>query len=190
MSLLLYSSGTVSVFALEVAAAASRSESRQLQQQARAELLAAVLPDYIISHTPAGAPICLLPDSGVGGCHLPSISITHCPTLVAVAIDTSGRAIGLDAEPLSRAAQLRRVLPKFLSDKQISSLPDRESATLTAAWTAKEALYKLLSVSGAPRVSPSLADLPLIPPLPYASRLLTHADTLLTLIFTLTPNYQ
>lgn len=71
-----------------------------------------------------------------------NVSISHSAHFVALAVHHSVR-IGIDIEE-PRVEQLRRVISKFLSEKELPLWSDR----LLAAWTCKEAVFKAAGVPG------------------------------------------
>lgn len=86
-----------------------------------------------ISHNPNGAPFI------TGAPHI-FISISHSSSLVAVAIDNR-RPVGIDIEE-NRSRQLAKVAPRVLNEAELeyySAMP----GGLLAAWTMKEALFKI-----------------------------------------------
>lgn len=96
--------------------------------------------DIPLWHTPEGAP-CI--DKGY-------ISVSHTTTHVAVAYHPH-RRVGIDIETVGTKAT--RVYRRFLSDAEITSLPDdgdstpetgfRRTLAIHTAWSVKEALYKI-----------------------------------------------
>lgn len=76
--------------------------------------------------------------------HNCNLSISHSKRFVIVAISTLN--IGIDIETLS--TQVLRVRTKFLCEQEMSNITDNDIEANTAAWTAKEALYKAIGVRG------------------------------------------
>ena len=87
-----------------------------------------------VLHQADGSPI-------LAGSNL-NVSISHSHHFVALAVHPSLR-IGIDIEE-PRMEQLRRVIAKFLSEKEVPLWDDR----LLAAWTCKEAVFKAAGVQG------------------------------------------
>lgn len=86
------------------------------------------------------------------------ISITHTNNFFAVAslpktpeLSLNGfslrTAMGIDAEPLDRE-QVIKVRSKFLSEEELTLIPEKDLIKNVQAWTAKEALYKAAFTSG------------------------------------------
>jgi len=90
----------------------------------------------IVNHHSNGAPYL-----GTPNCN---ISISHSKRYVIVAISMLN--IGIDIETLS--PQVLRVRTKFLCEQEMSDITDNDIEINTAAWTAKEALYKAIGVRG------------------------------------------
>lgn len=107
----------------------------------------AVPARFGVAHTPEGIPF--LEVQGGGDDPLPSISVSHSRSLVAVAVAPSGCPVGVDAETTGRDRQLRRVAPRFLSGAQLPRW-SADPAMLLRAWTLKEALYKAALTPGMP----------------------------------------
>lgn len=105
---------------------------------------------HAVTHNPDGSP--RLVDT-VCGCT--TLSISHCSSLVVIAIDKKGRAIGIDAETSNRLHQLHKIATRILSPKQL----ERWGDNLLRAWTIKEALYKAIGIPGI-----ALKDIPLPEP--------------------------
>ncbi|MGM9811413.1 MAG: 4'-phosphopantetheinyl transferase family protein [Muribaculaceae bacterium] len=89
-----------------------------------------------INHTPTGAPY--IADSTL------NISISHTRGYVAMAI--SRRGIGIDIEHFSE--KVLRVRQRFLSQAEARHIAADNIALNTAAWTAKEAIYKAALTPG------------------------------------------
>lgn len=70
------------------------------------------------------------------------VSISHSAHFVALAVHPTER-IGIDIEE-PRLEQLRRVIAKFLSERELPLWDER----LLAAWTCKEAVFKAAGVPG------------------------------------------
>ncbi|MDE6528414.1 MAG: 4'-phosphopantetheinyl transferase superfamily protein, partial [Muribaculaceae bacterium] len=94
-----------------------------------------------LEHLPSGAPV-------LEGIDM-SVSVSHCPGAVCVAVGPSGCRIGIDAESRLRGAQLQRVAAKFLAPAQ-REVWGTDAEALLKAWTIKEALYKAASTAGLP----------------------------------------
>lgn len=78
------------------------------------------------------------------------ISISHSRRFAAIALDGETR-IGIDIEE-PRIEQLRRVISKFLTEREMPQWGER----LLAAWTAKEAVFK---AAGVPTIGLASIDL-------------------------------
>lgn len=93
-----------------------------------------------ISHTHTGAPyIEDRPDM--------HISVSHSQAFAAVAIAPKSRTpLGIDIENRNRG-QLRKVCPRILNDKELEAAQTM-SEGYAKAWTAKEAVYKALGLTG------------------------------------------
>lgn len=90
-----------------------------------------------ICHDPIGSPY--IPD------YDGHISISHCRDMAVAALDS--HPVGIDVE--TWRDQLIRVAPRFLTPRErqwAGTDPER----LLRAWTAKEAIYKLLHTPGLP----------------------------------------
>lgn len=73
-------------------------------------------------------------------------NLSHCDDLALIAISTSG-PLGIDVEPLARAASLTGCESTFCHPQEIAALPDQHDARsrrLLEIWTAKEAFLKAL----------------------------------------------
>lgn len=68
------------------------------------------------------------------------ISISHCRELAGVAVSSRGK-VGVDLESASRAQQLWRIAPRYLSPEEIAYW-SRDSHNLLRAWTLKEGAFK------------------------------------------------
>lgn len=73
------------------------------------------------------------------------ISISHTPGLIGVAVSELA-AIGIDME--HRSNRVLRVRSKFLDDEELGRIAADDADANLVAWTAKEAMYKLVSQSG------------------------------------------
>lgn len=91
-------------------------------------------PDVRVIHETDGSPLLV-------GSPL-RISISHSRHFVAIALHPTLR-IGVDIEE-PRLEQLRRVISKFLADKELPAWGNR----LLAAWTCKEAVFKAAGTPG------------------------------------------
>ena len=108
-------------------------------------------PNYrVIEHFESGAPFL----EGYPG----RISITHTSHFFCVAslpktpevdlaVFSPRAALGVDAEPLDRN-QVLKIRSKFLSEKELSSIPEENLPENILAWTSKEALYKAALTPG------------------------------------------
>ena len=105
------------------------------------------------------------------------ISITHTSHFLAVAtlpktpeINLDGfsprSAMGIDAENWDRQ-QVIKIRNRFLSDEELSTIPDNDIRLNVQAWTAKEALYKAAFYSGLDfRNDIKIITLPVVDPTP------------------------
>lgn len=137
----------------------------QSERAAVGRLLRETFPDDIllsIGHHKSGAPFLTRLDADdthpsiPSGVPLPEISISHCKGLAVLAVGPVGTKIGVDCESANRFSILRRVAPRFLSEKQTSQWG--EPPALLWAWCIKEAAYK---ASGQPGLV--LQEIPLPP---------------------------
>lgn len=92
-----------------------------------------LFPNSAIQHSEIGAPF-LEADYPT-----PYISISHTTNMVGIA--TSSFPIGMDLEPISHKA--KKIMHKFLNEKELLQLNCEDEKEITRAWSAKEALYKL-----------------------------------------------
>ena len=92
--------------------------------------------DYRLLHNDNGMPL-------LDGSNL-CISISHTKHYVVVAL--SKHTIGIDIEMCQ--PKILRVRSRFLSEAEQSAISPDSLPLNTAAWTAKEALYKAIGVSG------------------------------------------
>lgn len=113
-----------------------------------------------IGHYSSGAPFLSDPDTDgntpptpLGG-PWPSISISHCAAMVALATGPAGHNIGIDCETGNRRRQLSQIASRFLSPTQMEAWSQWPMSLW--AWTIKEALYKAAGIRGL-----NLADIPL-----------------------------
>lgn len=120
-------------------------------------------PTIAISHYASGAPyLCRLSnDTPISpeDDNLPSISISHCKRMAAIAIAPKTMRIGIDCENGDRIKTLRRVASRFLSPEQ--TILWQEFPQSLWAWCIKEAAYKAALQPGLP-----LTDIPLPPTFP------------------------
>lgn len=102
-----------------------------------------------ISHTPLGAP--LIDNENA------RISVSHADRMLVVAslpktpeIDLTDfntrTAVGVDTERQDRE-QVLKIRSKFLSDSELTAIPQDDVTANLIAWTAKEALYKAALLS-------------------------------------------
>jgi 4'-phosphopantetheinyl transferase EntD len=77
------------------------------------------------------------------GGHWKPISISHCRTMVALAIAPRGYRIGIDCETDDRFPTLKKVANRFLSPEQMENWSEAPASLW--AWTIKEAAYKAIS---------------------------------------------
>lgn len=113
-----------------------------------------------IGHYSSGAPFLSdsdtdgnTPPAPLGG-PWPSISISHCAAMVALATGPAGHNIGIDCETGNRRRQLSQIASRFLSPTQMEAWSQWPMSLW--AWTIKEALYKAAGIPGL-----NLADIPL-----------------------------
>lgn len=113
-----------------------------------------------IGHYSSGAPFLSDPDTDgntpptpLGG-PWPSISISHCAAMVALATGPADHNIGIDCETGNRRRQLSQIASRFLSPAQMKVWSQWPMSLW--AWTIKEALYKAAGIPGL-----NLADIPL-----------------------------
>lgn len=113
-----------------------------------------------IGHYSSGAPFLSDPDTDGNtpptphGGPWPSISISHCAAMVALATGPAGHNIGIDCETGNRRRQLSQIASRFLSPAQMEAWSQWPMSLW--AWTIKEALYKASGIPGL-----NLADIPL-----------------------------
>ena len=91
-----------------------------------------------LKHRPSGAPYL---ERGAEA--VPEISISHCAGLVAIA--DSKKPVGVDVEIVGE--RVMRVRDRVFSDEELRYMGSSPVAA-TIAWTAKEALYKLVPEDG------------------------------------------
>lgn len=145
-----------------------RGSRRRAETEAVASLAAAIFGHGAeIRHTPAGAPVLLLPGSLSAS---PAISISHSTTAAVIAVSRSLTAVGVDIE-LPRA-NLQRVASRFLRPGETAVHGDSLPALLRA-WTAKEAAFKAAGIAGI-----TLADISIDPTCASASVPGRNAPTL------------
>lgn len=116
------------------------SKRQMAARAAVCRLLACMLDVEQISYaySPSGMPY--LPGEG-----MPHLSISHTEGYVAVAL-SEHQPIGIDIERIGH--QVERVAPRFLSQRELSTLPRELTAQRIAVhllWSAKEAAYKLIN---------------------------------------------
>lgn len=128
---------TVCVQALDNSDAGTPAVRRQdRERRAVLDVLSRVCPGFTLGHKDSGEPV-LVPDGdGHAAAHAPHISVSHCATHVAVAVDPC-RRIGIDIE--NNRPQLQRTASRFVSDADRRAMG---SLSLLHVWTAKEAAYK------------------------------------------------
>lgn len=91
---------------------------------------------HVVFHLPSGAPY-------IENLHR-NISISHTKQYVAVALCNDN--IGIDIE--QHTPKVLGVRSRFLSNKEREDIAETNVELNVAAWTAKEALYKAIGVSG------------------------------------------
>ena len=74
-----------------------------------------------------------------------SVSISHCRELIAIIINKSNKAIGIDCETITD--RIFKIKHKF-AQQELPEITKHELENLTLVWSAKEALYKLYSHGG------------------------------------------
>ena len=117
----------------------SKAESRRREILAEALILSEYFSTpKVLLHDENGAPIV----DGYNG----FISISHTHGLVAVAFSHYA-PIGIDAERISE--RVMKVRDKFINDEEAQFIVATDSTENTLAWTAKEAIYKLVNTPGA-----------------------------------------
>lgn len=113
------------------------SQTRQVERAVELLLLTDIFGDgVVLRHNSEGAP------SVDNGAH---ISISHTRGLVCVAVDMD-KPIGIDVE--YKSDRVVRVRSKFLDDDESRRIGADDVDMNLAVWTAKEAMYKLLSKPG------------------------------------------
>lgn len=128
-----------------------RGPGRMLAERAAVKrLLREAFPNdhaIAVGHHESGAPFLTREGEehpgGASASHsrpLPSISITHCRKMAAIAIAPSGVRLGIDCENGGRMQTLQRVTDRFLSPSQMEEWGDYPSSLW--AWCIKEAAYK------------------------------------------------
>lgn len=123
----------------------ARSEARAAEREAEKSLIHKVFGSTaILEHTSDGAPY-VTNQSGMILRPAGLISISHTRGIVCMAV-SDGFTIGIDVERVTERTV--RVRHKFLSDLEISQIPETDPVTNTIAWTAKEAAYKAALTPG------------------------------------------
>ena len=89
--------------------------------------------DDPLAHRPDGSPY--LP-----GLPRLSLSISHCPTTVAIAIAPQGVRIGIDVE--SKGDKATVLLPRYTSEEEVRQMT-ADGTSAIEVWSAKETVYKL-----------------------------------------------
>lgn len=106
---------------------------RSAERRVAAEMAVAIFgPGDKIIHDPSGAP-------GLASGEA-SISVSHGAGMLVLAVDSSGRHVGVDIE--SPRPQLQRVVRRFVCASDSAGL------SLLQLWTAKEAAFKAACVPG------------------------------------------
>lgn len=95
-----------------------------------------IFPGHLIRYTAEGSPF--IKD-------MANISISHCKGHSAIAV-CNHNIIGLDIEPLGDKA--KRLVHKFLNEKEQSLLDVGDEIMMTRAWSCKESLLKLSGRKG------------------------------------------
>lgn len=95
--------------------------------------------DLPLVANPFGKPLLAPPFDSV------HFNLSHCGNLAVLAVSRDG-PVGIDIEPLDRAAELLEVIGGFCHPLEVAELPGGPAATLRLLeiWTAKEALLKAL----------------------------------------------
>lgn len=115
------------------------SSEKRLRERLAAHVLLRHISgeDHFIDHDMAGRPF--VPCLGM------SLSISHCPECVAVAV--SSDRVGVDVE--KTGSRQLGVMDKFISAEEMSGLPDgNKELYVSLLWSAKEAVYKLVCGEG------------------------------------------
>lgn len=122
------------------------ASARRRREIAAARFLVTRLfgPGTSIVHSPQGAP-------SLSGRDMPFISISHSTDSLVLAVDKT-RPVGVDIE--HARPNLSKVATRFLTEPERDLCPTFHD--LLAAWTAKEALFKIAGKQGT-----TLIDLPL-----------------------------
>jgi phosphopantetheinyl transferase len=75
-----------------------------------------------------------------------AISISHSKELIAIAINKTGKAIGVDCETIE--SRILKIKHKFANQQELAQITKNELENLSLVWSAKEALYKLYAKGG------------------------------------------
>ena len=114
---------------------------RDAERAATEALVVEVFGDKAMkTNDEAGAPVLMIDGQRVDA----PISISHSRTTAVLAVGEGSASIGVDIE--GWRPQLRRVVPKFLSDEE--ALVYVSNADLLRAWTLKEAAFKAALTPG------------------------------------------
>ncbi len=148
------------------------NSKRRLERMAEHLLLHSLIgSDYRLSHNEQGMPLLYGSDK--------CISISHTSKYVVVAL--SRHTIGIDIEMCR--PKILTVRSRFLSEAEQSAISPDDLPLNSAAWTAKEALYKAIGVSGIDFANDEAIDVPqlVISPDNYIGRYGNRRFTLCTL---------
>lgn len=111
---------------------------REREQAAILAIVRAVFgPQAKLCHRENGAPYIAGADA--------TVSVSHSRRTAVLAVDTSGRSIGIDIE--EARGQLLRVAARVFSEAEIAVF-GTGTAGLATAWTLKEAAYKCTGTAG------------------------------------------
>ena len=112
-----------------------KSESRKKEFVAVRILKQKYLKKHSIKYNKNGAPII---DKGF-------ISISHTKNIVGIAYNKN-HVVGLDIE--YERDNIKKISPKFLSEKEITDLTVDSNFEVTKIWSFKEVLYKIANLNG------------------------------------------
>lgn len=113
---------------------AYKARSRRIEVLVERLLLCVIFGKPVeLQHTPQGQPF--VPDSRL------HMSITHTCSLVCVAINERCD-VGVDVE--RKGTRVLKVRSRFLNDAEQQFIPAHDAHATLTAWTAKEALYKVI----------------------------------------------
>lgn len=149
---IVYAAAFTETFAEQLSAAQQTdADAQKIEKRRRERALVYHLINYAAMHHPA---LALLTGSTIGHtasgapCFIGStqrISISHSQRSAAIALSLNGASIGIDIESMSE--KISRVADHFLN-KDDSECFSGSIEALTAAWAAKEAVYKAAPTDG------------------------------------------